>query len=342
MNVALPLLTSAVSFACAGLVLDRWSRRRRSFQLVWGLGLLWYGLASGTEFCGSAFGWSGGLYRAWYLFGAVLVAAYLGMGTLYLLSRTGFGYLAGVAIAAGGVFSYLSQLRLTQEGHPTAWANVYAVMALAAAAGLAVVVLTAWRRQLAAHAAMGLLGGASLVVAWLVFSADLPAPGYALDPATHVPVGSAMPGYLRILTGPFNVAGALCMVSGALFSAYVYMPKRKVLRGASSRPVLGQLRRVLAVAVNLVASLPPAASALAKGRLNSRVPATALIALGGFVPSVTSGLNRFGVTWSFFLGELLGVLLILAGLLVSEEVLRTLPRALHASRARPPAPTRSG
>jgi hypothetical protein len=54
------------------------------------------------------------------------------------------------------------------------------------------------------------------------------------------------------------------------------------------------------------------------------VPATLLIALGGFIPGVTSGLNRFGITWAFFLGELLGVLLIFAGFLVSEEVFKDL------------------
>ena len=56
------------------------------------------------------------------------------------------------------------------------------------------------------------------------------------------------------------------------------------------------------------------------GTLNSRVPATLLIALGGFIPGLTSGLNRFGITWSFYLGELLGVLLIFLGFLVSIEV----------------------
>ena len=50
------------------------------------------------------------------------------------------------------------------------------------------------------------------------------------------------------------------------------------------------------------------------------MPATLLIALGGFVPGVTSGLNRFGITWSFFLGELLGIVFIFVGFLVSIEV----------------------
>ncbi|MEK7860356.1 MAG: hypothetical protein AAB284_03245, partial [Chloroflexota bacterium] len=49
-------------------------------------------------------------------------------------------------------------------------------------------------------------------------------------------------------------------------------------------------------------------------------PATLLIAIGGFIPGVTSGMNRFGITWAFFLGELLGVLLIFTGFLVSTEV----------------------
>ena len=102
------------------------------------------------------------------------------------------------------------------------------------------------------------------------------------------------------------------------------MPKRKVLRAKVRTPVVAQLYGGTAVAVNLVASSPAAARALLKGKLNSRVPATILIAAGAFIPGVTSGLNRFGVTWSFFLGEFLGVLLIFAGFLVSEEVFRNI------------------
>lgn len=339
LNVALPLLTCAVSVLFAALVLEQWRRRRHSFQLVWGLGLLWYAVGSGAQFAGAAFGWNAGLYRAWYLCGGILVAAYLGMGTIYLLSRTGFTYFAGVSIVLGGLFAPVSQVALNREGHPTAVGNVALVIALATLAGLGVIVATAWRREEGAPLAMAILALASVVVAGLTATAFLPAPGYALDPVTQVPVGRAMPGYLRILTGPFNIAGALCLVFGALFSVYVYMPKRKVLRGTVSIPVLGQLYRVAAVAVNLVASLPLAVRALAEGTLSSRVPATVLIAVGGFIPSLTSGLSRFGMTWSFALGELLGVLLIFAGFLVSEEVFRSLPFRLHdrAAGRRPAA-----
>jgi hypothetical protein len=333
LNVLLPLLTCIVSLVFATLVVEQWRERRRSFQAVWAAGLLWYAISSGAQFAGAAFGWNAALYRAWYLFGAILVASWLGMGTVYLLSRTGFGYVVGVSIFLGGLFAPLSQLALVREGHPTAGSNVLLVVAISTAAGATVVAVTAWRRELAAHVAMAMLAGASVVVAALALTATMAPPGYALDPVTHAPLGTAVPGYLRILTGPFNIAGACCLVFGAAFSAYVYMPKRRALRGAIRTPVLRQLHGALAVAVNLVASIPLAARSLLAGRLSSRVPATMLIALGGFVPSVTSGLERYGVTWSFALGLLLGLLLIFLGFLVSEDVFSLLPARLAALSA---------
>jgi hypothetical protein len=74
--------------------------------------------------------------------------------------------------------------------------------------------------------------------------------------------------------------------------------------------------------VNLVASTPGAIAALVRGRLHSRVPSTLLLAIGGFIPSITSALNRFGSTGVFFLGELLGVVFLFLGFLASIEVFR--------------------
>ena len=320
MNTLLPLSSSVVSFVFAALVFDQWRQRRQSFQLAWTVGLLFYGVSAGTEFIGSAFGWSEPLYRAWYLVGAFYVAAYLGLGTIYLLAKTAFGYFAGVTVVLGGLLS-LAFTRL----YPGSGSVGRVAFAVAAAGGLAIILATAVRRPWAPHLALAVLVVGSLAAAYLVLGAPLAAPGWVLDPHTQVPVGSAFPGYVRVLTGPFNIAGALCLTFGAAFSAYVYMPKRKLLAvGLVRTPVLAQGWYFVAVVVNFFASLPGAVVALLAGRLNSRVPATILIALGGFIPGVTSGLNRFGITWSFFLGELLGVLLIFAGFLVSEEVFANL------------------
>lgn len=313
-NVVLPLLSSVVSFVFAAAVLAQWSRRHRAFQLVWAVGLLWYGISAGTEFLGSALGWNETLYRAWYLIGAFFVAAYLGAGTIVLLARTRFGYFVAVSFLFGALYAFAIRGRYPED--TTAFAVVL-VVCLAAATAMAI---ATWRaRSLVAPIALAVLGVGSVVAAALVLGATLDAP-YALDPTNGVPVGTAIPGNIRILAGPFNIIGAFALVVGAIFSAYVFMPKQRVLGRRALPPVAAQIYGAIAVAVNFIASLPRAAVALARGELHSRVPATLLIALGGFIPGVTSGLNRFGMTWAFFLGELLGVLLIFAGFVVSTEV----------------------
>jgi hypothetical protein len=319
LNVILPFLSSALSFVFAAMVGDQWVRRRQPYQLVWTIGLLWYGISAGTEFLGGAFGWSEGLYRLWYLIGAFGVAAYLGLGTVFLLNRTRFGYVVAFSVFAGGLFSILSAVARAREGDPASIGTVIAVVTAATLAAIALVVVTRFERRLVAHTAAGLLVAATVVVTWLTFTVPVDSPGYFLD-ATGVPTGEAFPSDLRVLTPPFNIAGAFALVFGAVYSAYIFMPKKRVMRVTSRIPIVGAFGRVVAVIVNLVASLPGAWRALRNGTLNSRVPATILIALGGFIPGWTSGLNRFGITWAFYLGELVGVLLIFIGFLVSIEV----------------------
>ena len=87
MNIVLPLASSIVSLVFALTVLDQFFARRNSYQLIWAIGLLMYFVSTGTEFWVWAWGLNETIYRLWYLFGPLLVAAYLGMGTLYLLTR---------------------------------------------------------------------------------------------------------------------------------------------------------------------------------------------------------------------------------------------------------------
>jgi hypothetical protein len=319
-NVVFPFLSSLLSFGFAVLVADQWLRRRHSYQLVWTVGLLWYGISAGTEFVGGAFGWSEPLYRAWYLIGAFGVAAYLGLGTVFLLRNTRFGYFVAFSVFAGGLFSILSGLARAKEGIPASGGTVVAVVVFASVAALALAAATRLRRQLVAPLATAILLLASAVAAVMTLTVPVAAPGYFLDPATGVPTGQAFPPDLRVMTPPFNIAGAFALVFGAVYSAYIFMPKRRLMRIDGGPPVIGAIGRGVAVVVNFFASMPGAYRAFREGRLNSRVPATLLIALGGFIPGWTSGLNRFGVTWSFYLGEFLGVLLIFLGFLVSIEV----------------------
>ena len=219
-NVFLPLLSSLISVVFAAMLVEQFRRRRKPYQLVWTLGLVWYAVSTGAEFLGNAWGWDVSLYRLWYLTGAFFVAAYLGMGTIYLLAPR---RVANVVMAALAV------------------ASAYAVY-----------------RVLAAP----------------VEAALLPAAGQAVS-------GHALPSDVRVLTPFFNIFGAGALILGAAYSAWVFW-RRRIMR--------------------------------------HRVVSNALIAVGAFIPGVTGGLSRFGFTEALFLGELLGVVLIFAGFLVSIEV----------------------
>jgi hypothetical protein len=323
LNVVLPSLSAILCFVFAATVADQWMRRRQPYQLVWTIGLIWFGVAAGSEAIAGISGWNELLYRAWYLFGAVWVAGWLGLGTVYLLARTRFGYAFAVSLVLAGLFTFLTEQRYH---YPGSGAAPLIYFAIAAIGGVAVAMLTARGDVRWAHVAGALIVGGSVVSVVMMATAALPAPGYALDPRTGIPVGDLFPGYLRLLTPFFNITGAFSLVIGALYSAYVFMPKRRLIRyslggGQGAGRMIGNLLLApVAIVVNFVASLPGAMVALFRGRLTSRVPATILIALGGLVPSITSGLNRFGVTWAFFLGEFVGVLLIFIGFLVSIEV----------------------
>jgi len=321
-NVILPFLSSALSFVFAAMVADQWLRRRQPYQLVWTIGLLWYGISAGTEFLGGLLGWNEPLYRTWYLIGAIYVAGWLGLGTVYLLGKTRFGYAFAFSLLLAGLFTFLSEAKYHYANSGSAPIIYFGVAIVAAS----VIAWLTYRRDARwVTAAATVIVGGSLVGLVMMLTVRLAAPGFAVDPATRIPIGELFPGYIRLLTPFFNVTGAFALGFGALYSAYVFMPKKRVIRYRlvdQSRPALiGNLLLVpVAIVVNFIASVPGAVRALVAGRLSSRVPATILIAVGAIIPAITSGANRFGSTSAFFVGEFLGILFIFLGFLVSIEV----------------------
>lgn len=82
----LPFASTLISVIFAIAVLIRYYRRRGLHLLVWGLGLILYSLGTFAEFY-STFEWNALVFRLWYIGGALLTAAWLGQGTIYLLVR---------------------------------------------------------------------------------------------------------------------------------------------------------------------------------------------------------------------------------------------------------------
>ena len=324
MSAALPALTAVLAFVMAIALLDQWRDRRQPFQLVWAIGMGFFGIASGCEALAAAGGWNEALYRTWYLTGAVLTAGWLGLGTILLLAKTRFGYAIALSIFLAGVFTLLTQRRFNYEGAGTTPILYFIGAGLLA---LAVAVETYFQNERwPAFVAVG-IGVASILALFLTYTVPLAAP-YVLDPATQQPIADLFPGSLRLLTPFLNITGGFALAFGALFSAWIFMPKKRVLaynldpNQPGDHFIFNLLISIVALPVNFVASLPGALADLVRGRLHSRVPATLLIALGGFVASAGDTLNRFGITGPFAVAKLLAVALLLAGFLVSIEAFR--------------------
>ncbi len=167
-NTLLPLASGIFSLAFALVVFDQFLARRQPYQLVWTIGLLMYFFATGAEFWVGARGLTPAVYRLWYLFGAVFVAAYLGMGTLYLLAPRRLAHaimvvlLAASSYAAFRVFAadidLTTLLRLSGSAMPqgvrlmTPFFNTFGTVALVGGAAYSAWVY--WRRRVMPHRMM--------------------------------------------------------------------------------------------------------------------------------------------------------------------------------------------
>ena len=338
-NALLAALTALVAVVMTLALLDQWRERRRTYQLVWAIGSLLFGIAAACEALGAAGGWNVGLFKAWYLTGAVLNVGWLGLGTAFLLAKTRFGYTYAFITALAGIFTLLSQVKnhYPDAGSVAILYLIFSLVLAIAVAGETYFQNERWPRI----AAIGVIA-VTILATIMVAIAQLPEGPMALD--NHgIPLLDPLPGSLRLLTPLMNITGGFALILGALFSAYVFMPKRRVL-GYSLDPeqngdqmLFNLLIAPVAIMVNFVASLPGAIVALLRGRLHSRVPAPLLIAIGALLISGTDLGVKGGATAIFELSKLLGVSLIFLGFLVSIEAFREIRipfTSIHLTRAR--------
>ncbi len=222
------LLAAICALVAAVFIFDQHLHRPRPFKLMWSLGLLFYGIAASAAFAGSASHWTVAEYKTWYFFGGVLTAAYLGLGSFYLL---GPRRIANVLAAIAAVISVYAAIRIT----------TYAVSAADSAR-----ILTSTTAEV-----------------------------------TNVGKFTVLPGDLTVCALLMNIPGALFLFGGAAWSAYTFWRRH------------------------------------APGY---RLVSMALLALGAVFPSILTGLQRLGYSSGAALGEFLGALCLLAGLLISLDV----------------------
>jgi hypothetical protein len=167
-------MAAIVAAAFALVVLRQYGGHRRTYQLMWATGLAMFAVAAFAGFLARSGGTTEAEYRLFYLLGAILNVAWLGLGSVYLLARR-------------------------------SWAN----------AALAFVVLL------------------SLLSAYAVFSTPVNVAA-AADSGRGFPDGSVP----RILAGVGSGLGSLALIGGALWSAWIFLRKRRNGRRAVANVVI--------------------------------------------------------------------------------------------------------
>ena len=87
MEAILAFGAALVALRLAGLLLSRWRSSRAPELAAWAASLAAYAAASGAMAWGAAHGWDGQAFRVYYLFGGLLTAPLLGVGSLLLAGR---------------------------------------------------------------------------------------------------------------------------------------------------------------------------------------------------------------------------------------------------------------
>ena len=223
------LLAAIAALVAAVFIFDQHLHRPRPHKLLWTLGLLFYGIAALAAFAGSASHWTVLDYKVWYYFGGVLTAAYLGLGSFWLLwNKTAARILTWIAVAISviaGVIVVLAPVsaatadKLAHSDTVTV-TNVSAFPVLPGYLAIFAILMNI-------PGALFLFGGA-IWSAWTFLRKQ--APGYRVASMVLLALGSVFPsfttGFQRLgfsgaaAFGEF--LGALCLLAGLLISLDVF------------------------------------------------------------------------------------------------------------------------
>jgi hypothetical protein len=154
----LAFAAALLSLRLAALLARRWRDRRRPELAAWSAALLAYAAASGALAWGAAAGWDSRSFRVYYLFGGLLTAPLLGLGSLLLYgwrrivgpALVYVGLAVGIAISVPVHGAFGGEIPAAQEHLDFLPARLVAVVANIAGtlAVVAVALVTIRRRPL--------------------------------------------------------------------------------------------------------------------------------------------------------------------------------------------------
>jgi hypothetical protein len=101
--VAVAAALIAVAFGLS--TFERWLAKRQPHELAWSVALAMFAVAAAALAGGAQAGWSTGLFRLFYLFGAIVNVPFLALGTVYLLAGRRIGDRVAAGVALGSAFA---------------------------------------------------------------------------------------------------------------------------------------------------------------------------------------------------------------------------------------------
>lgn len=219
METLLAFAAALLALRLAGDLAARWRERRAPHLAAWSAALLAYALACGALAWGAAAGWDDRAFRIYYLFGGLLTAPLLGVGSLLLAGwrpATALGLLytglaVGVALAAPIVEPVSGSTIPQAQAHlDLVPARVVAIVAnIVGTVAVVAVALATLRRRPAANALI--LAGVAVAAA-----------------------GSAAAGLGAAETATFMAAAAVLLYAGFLGASGVRPSWPRPIRGRRS------------------------------------------------------------------------------------------------------------
>ena len=120
-----PLAAAGVAGVFSFSLSRGWGTKRRPNLLAWAVALAMFALALGAAAWGLLWGWGSGVYRTYYLFGAVVNVPVLALGSIYLLAPRPAGHVVAALVAGASlgaalqvIGAPLDQAALTVQGIP--------------------------------------------------------------------------------------------------------------------------------------------------------------------------------------------------------------------------------
>jgi hypothetical protein len=119
-DALLPIATAIVAALFAALLLRSLRQRPAPQKALWACGFAFFAIAVASEALAQSSGWNAGLFRAYYLGGAILTVAYLGAGSAWLQLPPRARDLMVGALAVATVAAAATVLLAPLDGHALA------------------------------------------------------------------------------------------------------------------------------------------------------------------------------------------------------------------------------